>query len=451
MSAVTPTPERRASDSTAKLYAALVKAQSEATPVVKDSKNPHFGYGYAKSETIIGEAKGYLNQNGLALFPTSMEEVLPRPSYGEAEQKSFHIARATSMRCHFKLVHTSGEWEAFGPRDYPVTPEKGAIRAAWAASNTLALAYIYRDVLGLPRLSEEEFRALEKEQREEAARTANASVKPAAPAPAPAPAPNQAGSVGSVSFEPKGAGDRKTDEEKRKTGETIVNEMSALLDEGAKRRAKPCGACGAAAYNETDTGTGEVVVICERGHKNGQPRTGETITLDSCLAEATKLRAWQKQKEEEETAKSERSIREAGERKKAAAAPMSASVPLPTTAALAKDTGSAASAPVSATPNMATTPQVPPASTPPTGTATNGDDELHGRRSSMLKYLADARKSALANGLTSADFKARCDKIAPGVHGEGRFVAEALTDDALKAFGALYHPDKKALVALATK
>lgn len=394
----------RSSESTAKLCAALVRAQKAAIGVPKDDKNEHFGFKYPKSETIIAEAKVYLGEEGLAAFPISCEEILPRPEYGEAEKKAFHVARATMCRYYFKVVHSSGEWEVHGPRDYPVTPEKGALRAAWAASDTLVLAYFFRDLLAMPKLSKEEFQALEAQsarEKEEAAKEA-ARLKPEEPKRVEAPA---------VLAPPSGDGRVKCPHGTFAMGACAecvaptrvkLTVRAADLATGATPAATfsigdaPAAPCNAklAKVEGTlvNTGTGEVI---------DPAKEAERSTLREEIGAAFDASV---QKREAQLLATD-------------AAVVAEATPPPTTAAPASVGASAPSG-------------TQPASTP-------GDDALRARRTSMLRTLVDARKAALAAGVSADEFKRRVNEVVPGLHGDGRFVSEVLTDSALKALSAV--------------
>lgn len=54
-------------ESTARICAALVKAQREFGPVIKDAVNPHFKNDYATLGAAIEAVTGALNRNGIAL------------------------------------------------------------------------------------------------------------------------------------------------------------------------------------------------------------------------------------------------------------------------------------------------------------------------------------------------------------------------------------------------
>jgi hypothetical protein len=168
-----------------KLASALVKAQAKATALLRDKKNPSFDRPYTPSEVIIGESKDLLNSEGLALLALAFES-LPEDNLVECDAKTTFILRGVTIRRWFKLIHSSGEFEIIGPYDWPTNPNKGApTNTAFASTDTFSLAYIYRDVLGFPRLTAQEIKILEAEE-ERAIMEANQKKAPVAvPAAAP--------------------------------------------------------------------------------------------------------------------------------------------------------------------------------------------------------------------------------------------------------------------------
>lgn len=79
------------SESISKLAMALVKAQSEISPVGKDGNNPHFKSKYATLDNIIDETRPILAKHGLA--------IIQMPG-GDGE----HVKMVTM------IMHESGEW-----------------------------------------------------------------------------------------------------------------------------------------------------------------------------------------------------------------------------------------------------------------------------------------------------------------------------------------------------
>lgn len=166
-----------------KLASALVKAQAKAKSILRDTKNPTFERKYTSSDSMIGEAKDLFNEEGLAVLPISFES-LPESALVECDAKTTFILRPVTIRRWFKLMHTSGEFEIIGPYDWPTNPNKGTpTNLAFAATDTLSLAYVYRDLLGLPRLTLQEIQAMEREE-EKALLEANMQK---APVPSPTP------------------------------------------------------------------------------------------------------------------------------------------------------------------------------------------------------------------------------------------------------------------------
>lgn len=81
----------RTSPETDKLIPALLKAQSEMSPVFKDAVNPHFKAKFADLSSILGMVKPKLNANGILLT-----------------QATAWITEGTLLIT--KLTHTSGQW-----------------------------------------------------------------------------------------------------------------------------------------------------------------------------------------------------------------------------------------------------------------------------------------------------------------------------------------------------
>jgi hypothetical protein len=75
------------------LAAALVAAQSEFTPALKTSVNPHFKSKYADLETAISAAQPALLKHGIAVLQGSSGDVL-----------------ASSISITTRLLHKSGQW-----------------------------------------------------------------------------------------------------------------------------------------------------------------------------------------------------------------------------------------------------------------------------------------------------------------------------------------------------
>ena len=149
------------------LFAALAMAQAEASAVGKRSRNEHHRYSYASSEDVIAEAREALSACGLAFVCVSAacEAMCDIESIdGEGV-----VRRATQWqaRCHYLLVHSSGESLAIESAT-PILPEKGRpLDKALATAKTYDLAYTLRSVLLLPRLDPREIAEEPVDQRRE--------------------------------------------------------------------------------------------------------------------------------------------------------------------------------------------------------------------------------------------------------------------------------------------
>ncbi len=152
-----------------KLFAALVKAQSEAKYVKKDQvSNFDANKPYAKSEDIINDCKELLNKHGLALMPLSFsakpDSAISDPP--EADKKTTWLKRPLMTQRYFKFGHESGEFEIIGPIDWPTMPNNMNTNfTAFGGTDTFSLAYTYRDILGMPRLTAQEIKQLELEEQ----------------------------------------------------------------------------------------------------------------------------------------------------------------------------------------------------------------------------------------------------------------------------------------------
>lgn len=152
-----------------KLFAALSKAQAEARFVKKDKPSNFGDRPYAASESIIDECKEHLNKHGLALLPIAFaakpDGAVASPP--EADLKTTWLKRPLMTERYFKLGHESGEFEIIGPYDWPTNPNNMNTNfTAFGGTDTFSLAYVYRDVLGMPRLTAQEIKQIELEDAE---------------------------------------------------------------------------------------------------------------------------------------------------------------------------------------------------------------------------------------------------------------------------------------------
>lgn len=163
------------------LARALVKAQKSIKAIAPDKEHGQFPFRYVSAEALIEAGRTALLEAGIALLPTD-------------QTIASQVVNQLGPVCTFEwlLIHEDGEQVAL-KRDLPICPDKRkGPAAAVAAANTQALAYLYRDLLSIPRCE------LPEESREEAQAP---TVGPMAQAPtrtkAPqAPAPAKNGSAG---------------------------------------------------------------------------------------------------------------------------------------------------------------------------------------------------------------------------------------------------------------
>jgi hypothetical protein len=86
------------SESIVKLAAALVAAQAEMRPIIKDSSNPDVHSTYASLDAIVEDVRPILAKYGLA--------VLQGTTTPESDEKN----QVVGFTVESMLVHTSGEW-----------------------------------------------------------------------------------------------------------------------------------------------------------------------------------------------------------------------------------------------------------------------------------------------------------------------------------------------------
>lgn len=151
-----------------KLFAALAKAQAEAKYVKKDKPSNFGDKPYAASEDIINDCKEPLNKYGLSLLPLSFTanpcDVIAAAT--EADAKVGWLKRPIMLSRYFKLCHESGEFEILGPYDWPTNPNNMNTNfTAFGGTDTFSLAYVYRDILGMPRLTPQEVKQFELEEQ----------------------------------------------------------------------------------------------------------------------------------------------------------------------------------------------------------------------------------------------------------------------------------------------
>lgn len=156
------------------LAAGLHKAQQSARAVEKSSKNDFQHYRYASSDDVIAEGRAAMNEGGCTLSLESSQVLILATGVAalrvvvrkEKDNKELTF-ESFILRCTFVLEHAeSGESRPI-VCDFPFQPEAGRpLDKALAAARTVALAYTYRDVLGLQRVPEGE-RGAEMDRRDD--------------------------------------------------------------------------------------------------------------------------------------------------------------------------------------------------------------------------------------------------------------------------------------------
>src|SRR5262245_58046615 len=145
---------------------ALAQAQRKVRRVAHDARNAYHQYPYTSSEAIIESAKDALADHGLAILP--VEQTLD--GWEREGENRFQLV------CRFLLIHESGEAAPL-LRHWPVCPDRGRpLDKATAAASTLALHYLLRDLLLIPRTDP----AVEVAAREDRPVRAAAAAPPAA-------------------------------------------------------------------------------------------------------------------------------------------------------------------------------------------------------------------------------------------------------------------------------
>lgn len=124
------------------LSAALALARDRCKAAAKDSKNTHHGYKYASADGVIATASEAMNGSGLALIPAAQELVV----IGSGSMAVYALNRTIF------LSHSSGEFLPLEVRGWPVIPDRGRpLDKAFAIALTSSLAYTLRDLLQMPR------------------------------------------------------------------------------------------------------------------------------------------------------------------------------------------------------------------------------------------------------------------------------------------------------------
>ena len=125
------------------LVEAIGKAQAEAVALLKDAQNKQQNYRYLSSETMIQESKRILLENGLVLIPIQTE--IDRDGTPVVAKRVFELVHIPSAEA---MTLTSA---------LPIEPHKGRPwDKAGAGSLTTSLSYFLRDLLLIPRVTDEE-------------------------------------------------------------------------------------------------------------------------------------------------------------------------------------------------------------------------------------------------------------------------------------------------------
>lgn len=139
----------------AKVAAGLIVSQRRARAIYKDGKGDGISYRYAKSEDVIDEGRQALNDGGLALMQAGVELHLldqgEQTDRSDEKQEREKSRLRAFLRIDYVLVHESGDAYPF-EREWPCIVQKGRpLDKAEGGALTTALAYTYRDLLGIPR------------------------------------------------------------------------------------------------------------------------------------------------------------------------------------------------------------------------------------------------------------------------------------------------------------
>jgi hypothetical protein len=160
------------------LAKALAAARDRCELAHKNARNDFHKYDYASAEEILRVAGEALKDSGLSLVDVSSEmRVIP------AGSTALHV-----LDRHFVLIHASGESLPKHFLGWPVIPDRGRpLDKALAAALTTTLAYVYRDLLAMPRVAKGDD-VSGREDREDSSGDAppapKRNKKPAAPPPA---------------------------------------------------------------------------------------------------------------------------------------------------------------------------------------------------------------------------------------------------------------------------
>ena len=125
-----------------KLSGALAAARDRCKAAAKSSENLHHNYKYASADEVIATASDALEGSGLALLPLC-------ESMAVVGSGNFAFYALTRLLI---LSHASGEFVPLRVENFPVIPDRGKpLDKAYAIALTTSLAYKLRDLLQMPR------------------------------------------------------------------------------------------------------------------------------------------------------------------------------------------------------------------------------------------------------------------------------------------------------------
>lgn len=169
---LTPCPE---------LSKALAAARDRCKAAAKDARNPHHNYSYASADNVIATAADALDSSGLALVPVREEMRII-----SAANVAYYLLDRLLI-----LTHASGEYIPLEVCGWPVIPDRGRpLDKAYAIALTSSLAYKLRDLLQMPRGTQDDMGAQNDGSAPQAEPVPNPPA-PAAPPDAPAITPKQ--------------------------------------------------------------------------------------------------------------------------------------------------------------------------------------------------------------------------------------------------------------------
>jgi hypothetical protein len=129
------------------LAEALAKARDECKAAHHDRYNAHQKFDYASAESVLLAAGAAMDKSGLSLVPMVQEMA----ALNCGNKAVFTLNRK------MLLVHSSGESLPLELKGWPVVEGNGRpLDKAFAIALTSSLAYLYRDLLQMPRVKPED-------------------------------------------------------------------------------------------------------------------------------------------------------------------------------------------------------------------------------------------------------------------------------------------------------